>query len=285
MFQDEERFLGVMDARWRFSHDRMRFFGYNTRTGVSAGWLGLDGPGGEEPFPEMVAGDGWLIHSRHREYQVQSHSGEVDVRLELPAGERRLTEGSLEQEQRSVVASDRAVYLFEGRGYRGPHHRIPLPGAVENLEGGSVLRLANGGALVTFLQGRLSERGAYPARMVILEVADSGAAGAVTPVVDRPLVAGAPAWVRHRGFIASPLLQGLQDLAWRDPEAPRWSQIPASVWLLALGLSAVAALWTAGLARRRRFSPPDLVLWTALAFLGGLPGFLSFFLLGTRRGS
>jgi hypothetical protein len=272
LFQERgESLLGPDGAtRWVFSHDRMQFHGRNTRTGAAVGWL-------EPPLAEVpvVAADGAMVAGGGL-YQVEFGAGRVERLWQAPSGE-RLMGPAVPFDGGEAILSDGALYLSDDSGWSGSPTALPLPGTVENLERAVVVKLPES-RLITFFLGQLSERDAYPARLVVLELAETGA---VTTITDRALVAGAPAWVRHRGFLVSPLLQALVDFVWRDPMAPRWRQIPNGVWAAALGLALVSMFLTAGLARRR--GPGTAFwLWTAMGFFCGLPAFVSLLLLRPR---
>lgn len=89
-----------------------------------------------------------------------------------------------------------------------PGHSVNGAAAFANLDGVAVAAVDDG-ALVTFVTGRRSERGFAPARQTVWSV---GREGAPQLLVDLPLGQGAPAWVRHRGFLLSPLLQTVDDM-------------------------------------------------------------------------
>jgi len=293
-FEDEEQ-----EILWTFSHDRMLFFGRDTKSGLPAGWLGVSGPvetaaDASQRFSEIpqVFGGRYFI-TRRLLYEWSPDLQRVSLRFELPEGEKFAAlygeDGGL-----GAVLTDRAYYLFEPRdsereaGLLTEVSKVPLPADLENLESIQTADLIDG-TLLSFLFGTHSERGFHEARQVLIEV---GADGAVDPVADVPLGQGWPVWYRHRGFIASPVLQTAQDLVLGvTGSSGRLSvtlkdviqlALPLQVKALALFVAMISALLTFWVSRGRDLSVGRRRVWIVAAFLLGLPVFLSLLLLTGR---
>ena len=196
-----------------------------------------------------------------------------------------------------IELRERVVFSGEdvSRALRGV---VALPGEVRHLAKVQVAPLDDGYVL-SFIFGRLSERETGEARQIITLLRPTeGAATDValrhTLIVDQLLEHGPPAWVRHRGFILSPLMQTLHDVAWaaiggasrdRRPSDSFAYPPPWSIRGWALLVAALAAAGTAWLVRRRRLDRPQRRCWIFTAFLTGLPGLLSCLFLTPRRES
>ena len=275
---------------WTFSHDLQRFHGRDQRTGQSVGWLGAsegpsEAPDAAPPFSEIPL----FVNERHvvtprRIYAFGADRRSLEQRFEVATDERLVTQVH-EYDGFSMVLSDTALYLFAGSIESAPLYAIPWEGETQNLSRVLVGR-SDEGYLVSFILGRQSGRGHHEARQNAILL---GRDGRREVVADQPLGPGPPAWSRHRGFIASPLMQTLDDLVLTAIRPYRQSPVfirdlmahppPSSVAAAALVLATISAALTAWCARRRRLDPGRRWAWTAAGFLVGLPGFLSFLLL------
>lgn len=304
MFMDREDALrdGEQEIRWLFSHDRMLFHGRNMRTGAFVGWLGPQGPldptsdhqgldQEAQRFAEIpfTIANRWLV-TQHRLYEFDAQRQSLRLRFEI-TGDERLTTPLEIHGTFATVLSDQALYFFDPRdldqeaGRVEPVAAVPLAGKVKNLSRINIAELIDG-YLLSFVFGDPSQRGFHDARQVVAEL---GVDGRYEVVAEEPLTLGQPEIVVHQGFIASPVLQTLHDLAWSAiaPERPnrvaledllRRSLSPR-IWAWALGVAVCSALLTSFAAQRRRLQAGQRWAWTAAAFFFGLPAFLSFLFL------
>jgi hypothetical protein len=193
-----------------------------------------------------------------------------------------------------LLADDALVQLPPGglarpERLKSPLARLPLEGPPANLERVAVAVLADG-LLVTVVEGRRSERGFAPARWSAWWLPEDRPAGRLAT---GSLAPGAPAWVRHRGFVISPLLQTADDLLrstlWGvGPRTAGWSEIvsqppPRSIVGLALALALLSAVATALVARRRGLAVDARRGWTIAALLLGPPVLLALPLFSDGR--
>ncbi|MEM9555064.1 MAG: hypothetical protein AAGC60_12455 [Acidobacteriota bacterium] len=297
-----DRGASLVDAdravRWSFSHDRMLFHGLSMRTGESVGWLGASGDRATSPSELLrFASVPTAVSPRHlatprRLYELRRDGDGLALRSELPDGE-RWASALITHRGLTLARSDRALYLFDARtlererGVVAPRARVPLPGGTDNLSRVDIAELLDG-HLLAFTFGRLSERERYPAYQSVVEV---GVDGVVTPLVERSLGPGPPAWVRHRGFLVSPTIQQAHDLTWSLLAPQRPGRIgltdianapPPRLVLLALLAAMASAAATAMVASRRGLDRAARRMWTVVAFALGAPGFFAF-LAWTRR--
>lgn len=198
-----------------------------------------------------------------------------------PLAERRDSVGSLASFD-LLLADDALLVLAPGAlsrpdGLAAPRARLPLAEPHANLESVAVAALDDG-LVVSFLEGRRSERGFAPARQTVWRVSRDGG---VKLLAERALAQGAPLWVRHRGLLLSPALQAADDLlrsslygagrrtaTWSERlAAPPPAAIRAGAFIVAL-LSAAATFL---LARRRGLDAAARRRWTVAALLLGAP--------------
>jgi hypothetical protein len=291
------------EISWKFSHDRMLFHGRSLRTGEDAGWLGTSGgvlsSAAEIPtalrFSEIpyIVGHRYVV-TRQQLYEYDPQREErLSLRFEL-AGSERFTSTFATHGSFVTVRTTRAVYFFEPRdlerepGRVEPTTTVPLDGTVRNVSRIHVAELIDS-YLLSVIYGSQSERGYHEAKQVVAEV---GIDGGYEIVAERTLSWGQPAFLQHRGFILSPLLQHTHDLLWTWIGPGREERVsfrdivshpvPATIAFLAFLVAALSAALTAWIARQRHLERAHGQAWTLAAFCLGLPCFLSFLFLTSR---
>lgn len=261
-----------------FSHDLMLFTGRETRTGQTAGWLGLEGravgaipPSRFPEVPEVV--NGRFLLTARRVYEITPDLS-VRIAFEAPAAETIVTPHFGATGPLEAVLTDRTLQLLSPRVVS-----VSLPGDVRNLSRAIVAPSGAGVVpafdLVSFVFGRQSERDGAIARQIVGRVDRDGS---YRVLADLPLGQGPPAWSRHRDFLIAPALTLLFDVARREP----LSRPPPALWLAAALIGVASAALTATVARRRALSPASRLAWSAAALVTGLPGFLTLLLLTPR---
>lgn len=286
-FDDDRRRI-----RWVFSHDSMRFEGYNIADRRAAGTLGVDGGskgrGSEFPAPVLTGPEGILL-SGGTAYQYDSDAGLVLPRARLPAEE--VITGGARIGERLAVLGDRALYFYDSRellngdGILAPRQRVAIPGRIGNLTRIDVMELLDG-YLVSFSFTRGSHNGEGVPYQQIVHVDGAGAAASVARRGLRH--AGGPVYF-YNSWYPSPLLYAAQKALVgmfagyapaRDvdrPPVPRMAMAIAGALLL---LSLAGAIWHV---RRTVLSPPARIAWILACGLVGVPALLSLWLLYPPR--
>lgn len=269
---------------WTFRHDRMAFAGRDRRSGRSLGWLAAGG--GPLPAVPILHENAQVVTPRAL-YHFEGGRPRLDLRFALPAGERLLAPAAAGAAL-DLALSDRALYLFApgaltrpgpGAAPARPFAAIALPGEASNLVRVAAAPATRAEAVLVSLEfGARNERGFAPARQVLLGVGRGGESGVIA---DLPLSPGLPAWVRHRGFLVSPVLLAAGDLArtafaGSGPGAAGARDLlahppPRPIVAGAAALALLAAAATRFLARRRALTPGSRRAWTLAALLLGPP--------------
>lgn len=301
MFMDRWTVLDdpEQEVQWTFSHDQGLFHGRRHRGGQAVGWLGTSGPLGAVPPQDVEAEErftsvpyvmGRFIVTPSQLYEFDPRRQTVDLRYAL-AGDERFVGPPTVQATAVTVLTDQRLLLFEPRDFNVGSGRpkglletittIPLEGAVSNLRRIDLAELIDS-YLVSMVFGTESSRGHAPARQLLL---DATFDGEWTILAREELGQGVPAVVRHRTFVASPVLSRAHDAAWglieagqpnRFPVGHALAQpVPRSVALAAAFVALLSAALTYWLTTWRRLDGRQRLGWTALAFVLGLPGLLT----------
>ena len=205
------------------------------------------------------------------------------------SGDERLTTALDDHGPYLTALSDRALYLVRARDLEAspaevaPFARVALPVPLADLQRVQIAELLDG-YLVSFVGGRRAARGLGDARQVVGEL---GADGGFRVVAERRLAPGWPPANLQRGFILSPLMATLHDVAWAairgggaaEMRAALVRPLAPSVRWLALLVAVVSALLTARILRRRGIDGRRRWGWVAMAAAGGVPALLSCLLL------
>jgi len=290
---------GEQGVLWTFRHDRMLFRGTDAASGRLVGWLGVAGPAVADPaeaapLPSVPAlfGGRWVV-TGPRIWQLDGGLRRLVPRFAV-AGDERLTTALDDHGPFLTVLSDRALYLVRARDLEAspvevaPFARVALPVPMADLQRVQIAELLDG-YLVSFVGGRRAERGLGDARQVVGEL---GADGRFRVVAERRLAPGWPPAYLQRGFILSPLIATLHDVAWAairgdgaaemraaEMRAALVRPLAPSVRWLALLVAVVSALLTARVLRRRGIDGRRRWGWVAMAAAGGVPALLSCLLL------
>ena len=279
---------------WTFSHDLMRFHGRDRLNGRSAGWLGVSGRPSTDPdtvpaFSEVpLFANHQHVVTKRRVYSISADKNRLEQRFMAASNERLLTQWKV-YKRFSALLTDKKLCLFAPSIDSTPLAEIPWRGSVDNLSRVLVGQVDDG-YLVSFILGRQSPRDFDEARQVVGWLDTDGD---YEVLVDQKLLPGPPAWSRHRGFIASPVMQHVHDLVMAGTQPYRTHYIsvrdvaasrpPASVMGAAVVLALISGALSAWSARRRRLEPARRWAWTAAGFVIGLPAFLSFYFLTPSR--
>jgi hypothetical protein len=282
-FDDEERRI-----RWVFSHDTMRFEGYSLVDRRSVGSLGVVG---DRPFPAPVMpGPENVLIGRSTVYQYDQDSRLVLPRAQLPKGETFAGYG--QAGDAIALLSDRALYFYDARelenddGVLQPRQRVPLPGAVGDLQRIDAMELLDGWLLsFSFVRSSYNAEGALPFQQIVRV----DAAGLVTTVARRDVVRDYPDVWRYQNWFPSPVVYAVQKAvktAFADGMAPLHkapAPIPRAIQVLAIVLmllSAIGAWWRA---RQTALSSAARIGWVVASAVLGLPALMSLWLLYPKR--
>ena len=282
-FDDEERRI-----RWVFSHDTMRFEGYSLVDRRPAGSLGV---AGDKPFPAPVMpGPDNMLFDRGTVYQYDQDSGVVLPRAKLPAGERLAGIGEAGDDV--AVLSDRALYFYDDRelenddGVLVPRQRVPLPGAIGDLQRIDAMELLDGWLLsFAFVRSSYNAEGALPFQ----EIVRVDATGKVQTVARRDVAHDYTDTWRYQNWFPSPVVytvqkaaktafaDGMVPLRKQAPPVPRAIQGLAGVLML---LSLVVAVWRT---RKTSLSTPARIAWIVTCGVVSLPALMALWLLYPER--
>ncbi|MCC8362092.1 hypothetical protein LK996_03255 [Lysobacter sp. A6] len=274
--------------RWVFSHDTMRFEGYSLVDRRPAGSLGV---AGDRPFPAPVMpGPKGVLIDRSTVYQYDQDARLVLPRARLPAGE--IFTGYGEAGDAVAVLSDRALYFYDARelenddGVLQPRQRVPLPGAVGDLQRVDAMELIDGWLLsFAYVRSSYNAEGALPFQQIV-HVDD---AGRVRTVARRDVVRDYPDTWRYQNWFPSPVVYAVQRAAknaFADGMAPLRKEpapIPRAIQVLAgalMLLSAIGAWWRA---RQTALSPAARIAWIVVCAIASLPALMTLWLLYPKR--
>ena len=274
-------------VRWMFSHDSMRFEGYDIATRRAAGTLGADGDGAFAS-PVLPGPEGSLL-SGGTVYQYDSDARLALPRARLPAGE--VVTGFQRIGERVALLSNRALYFYDGGelingdGVLTPRQRVSLPGRIGNLTRIDAMELLDG-YLVSFTFTGGSHNGdGVPYQQIVRVDGDNEA----TLVARSELLhAGGPAYF-YNSWYPSPLLYAAQKAVvdlfagyapGRDvnrPPVPHGALAIAGALML---LSLLGAIWHVG---RTALPPTARIAWVVACGLLSVPALLSLWLLYPER--
>jgi hypothetical protein len=287
-FVDEERRI-----RWTFSHDSMRFAGYRTTDGRRVDALGVGADNAPFPAPAMAAGnlpalpkDDATLIAGNMLYHYVSETGHVLPRIRLPAGE--TLAGVTPVGENLVVMSDRALYVFDGRGVienealLTPRQRVPLPGKIGDLARMELIELVDGYLVsFTFTWHAYDLFGAAPFQTMVW-VNDAGQS---RTVARRAISYDFPALYRYKAWWPSPVMYALREGALNVFAAPdplhvmAPPPVPRDIRILAIALSVLSLLAALWVSRRQALSMPARVAWIVACGAIGLPALVSLCLL------
>ncbi|MCI4567500.1 hypothetical protein [Lysobacter sp. CFH 32150] len=281
-FDDETR-----RVRWVFSHDSMRFEGYNLASSRAAGRLGVEGDGAFQE-PPLPGPQGALI-TRSSVYQYDSDAKLVLPRAHVPRGE---TIVGLEIiGERVALLSDRALYIYDGRelqqgdGVLTPRWRVPVPGITGTLQRIDLMELLDG-YLVSFAYTRWRHNGDGPSYQQILRV---DGPGQVTSVARRELTTGYGVLFRYQNWYPSPAVFALQRYvvnlfsSYTPGNQVDRQPIPRSAMAIAGALMLVSWLGAIWYVRRTTLSLPARIAWVVACGVISIPALLSLWLLYPER--
>ncbi|MDQ3040550.1 MAG: hypothetical protein M3R16_12230, partial [Pseudomonadota bacterium] len=274
-------------VRWVFSHDSMRFEGYDIATRRAAGVLGADGDGAFAS-PVLPGPEGALL-SGGTVYQYDSDARIALPRARLPVGE--VVTGFQRIGDRVALLSDRALYLYDGRellngdGVLTPRQRVSLPGRIGNLTRIDAMELLDG-YLVSFTFTGGSHNGDGVPYVQVVRVDGENVA---TSIARRELQhAGGPAYF-YNSWYPSPLLYTAQKMLvnlfagyapGRDVDRPPEPHSAMAIAAVLMLLSLLGALWHV---RRTALSHTARIAWVAASGLLSVPALLSLWLLYPAR--
>ncbi len=280
-FVDEERRI-----RWVFSHDEARFVGMDTNNGQAAGTLGVAGQArfASPPLP----GPGGLLVAHHELLQFDPESQRILPRIRFADGE--LIAGVRLSDERLFVLTQQALYLYDARPLRlreGPletRQRVPLPGAVGNLQRIDVMALIDGD-LVSFTFTRHHHNGRGPAFQRLVHLGESGPS---ETVAQRELTTGyGPLYTWQAWWLSPAISEGLGALRHAfAPFQPAYELAPpakpAPVTTLAASLMLASLLAALLHLRRSALGLQARIGWCLGCAALGLPALLALWRLLPR---
>lgn len=281
-FVDEERRI-----RWVFSHDEGRFLGFGTTHEQPVGTLGV---AGQERFasPPLPGPDGLLV-AHHELLQFDPESQRILSRIRFADDE--LIAGVKRSDERLIVLTQRALYLYDARPLRlreGPletRQRVPLPGAVGNLQRIDVMALIDGD-LVSFAFTRHHHNGRGPAFQQLVHAQESGQ---FDIVAERQLETGyGPLYTWQAWWLSPAISEGLGALRQAfAPFQPAYALAPpakpALVTTLAAGLMLASLLAALLYLRSTALSRSARIGWCLACAAIGLPALLALVRLVPRK--
>jgi hypothetical protein len=269
---------------WTYSHDRNAFLGLRLKDRRAVGELR---PAGGFETPPLLLGGGSMIAGGSL-YRLDPHSGALERRLRLPAGE-AIVAKPFPIGQAVAVLSDRALYfvdtnVLESGRASGERIAVPLPGPIGDLGRLDLARLPDRPIISFFFRGDIIE-GPSRAWQRIVSVAPDGA---VSTLAERSLGPDHPDTLRFCAYWLSPAIRAIAGAAEEIgsgsartlPRGP--VEVPQRIWIAACLLSLGAAAATAFLAARRRLGAREIAAWTLAALAFGIPMFGAFWLI--RKG-
>jgi hypothetical protein len=237
----------------------------------------------------MPGPEGVLI-DRSTVYQYDQDARLVLPRARLPAGE--VLAGYGEAGDAVALLSDRALYFYDARelenddGVLQPRQRVPLPGAVGDLQRIDAMELLDGWLLsFAFVRSSYNAEGALPFQQIV-RVDD---AGRVVTVARRDVVRDYPDTWRYQNWFPSPVVYAVQKIAktaFADGMAPLRKEpapIPRAIQVLAgvlMLMSAIGAWWRA---RQTALSPVARIAWIVVCALLSVPALMTLWLLYPKR--
>ena len=269
---------------WTYSHDRNAFIGVHPMDRRVVGELRA---ASEFEGAPLLLSDGRMVAGGSL-YRLDPGSGELERRLQLPAGE-TIVAKPVPAGPVVAVLSDRALYLadrnvFEGGRVSSATVAVPLPGMIGDLQRLDMAQLTDR-TIVSFFFGRDSIEGPFRAWQRVVSVAPDGT---VSTLAQRFLGPDHSDVLRFRSYWLSPALRAIavaaqelgSDTAWIPPRAA--VDVPRGIWIAAGLLSLGAAAATAFLARRGRLGAAETAVWTLAALALGIPLFAAFCLIRER---
>jgi hypothetical protein len=281
-------------ARWTFSHDAMRFRGFDLLTHRPTGLLGTKGVSAGQPEADRFAEvplllDGATVVTPHQLAQFDADAQAMHTRISL-APDEVFAAPPQRAGEALMVLSDRHLSFFDARafardaGLLSAKLQVPVPGPIAQLTRVDVAELAEG-YLVSFTFGRGCHDGRSDGWQELVRV---DASGQVTPLNRRALVPDFPALFRFREVWLSPALSTLERAAISafavpNPlgDAPR-PALPREVLTLVALLAALSITLAAGWAWTLPISPLRKLVWIAICGAVGVPALVSFVLLNPR---
>jgi hypothetical protein len=281
-FDDQTRRI-----RWVFSHDSMRFEGYNLATFSSAGTLGVDDDG-KFINPPLPVSNGILL-SRNTVYQYDSDAKLVLPRAQLPANEIITGYGIIGE--KIALLSSHAIYFYDGRELQNgdavltARQRVPINGHTGNLTRIDLMELLDGYLMAfTYTSGKHNGDG-----LPYQQVFRVDGRGKTSQITRRLFPLPYPDAWRYQNWLVSPVLFTTQKAATslfstyvpsKDVERPA---VPRHLWVIAgilMLVSALLAVW-----RTQALSLPliERIAWIIACGLIGIPAFLSLVLLYQKR--
>jgi hypothetical protein len=261
-------------VRWVFSHDAMRFVGMDRAHLVRKGRL--EGNDGFATPP--IVGDGGLILEGGTVRVLDAPAHRLRVLARLPEGD-LLAAPPVELGQALLALSNRALVVLDARPAEpAPEplpvlERLPLPAPIGEISRVDVMELLDG-YLVSVVSGNGYVGGGRLGRQWLSRI-ERGVSRSLTV---RPLVVDYPELSRQRARWTAPLVEVVRRRALAlgagaEPLlAAADEPMSGALTGLAIGLSLLAAGWTARRARRLGRSQ----LWAAAALALGWPLALAF---------
>jgi hypothetical protein len=236
------------------------------------------------PGPEGVLVD------RSTVYQYDQDARLVLPRARLPAGETLAGYGMAGDAV--TLLSNRALYFYDARelenddGVLQPRQRVPLPGAVGDLQRIDAMELLDGWLLsFAFVRSSYNAEGALPFQQIVRV----DEAGHVRTVARREVRRDYPDAWRYQNWFPSPVVYTVQETlktAFADGMAPLRKEaapIPRAIAILAgvlMLLSAIAAWWRV---RQTALPPLARIAWIVASAILGLPAVMALWLMYPLR--
>lgn len=301
MLQDNPaRFSSPDDQTiWAFSHDRMLFQGYDASSGRHAGWMGRSrfiAQGAAITPDDLFTAvprihRGRYIVTLDAVRRINFGDELVEPVFSLPPGE-NLTGGVTVSEDLAAVTSDQRLYLFDLTDFTRENVNLVPQFVVDHPDGlrpiGQIfsVKLVDG-YLLTYIREPSYIEHDIATRTYVVRFGE-----APESVGDHHFTNPKhPLPVHFNQFINSPAIAYLNSALFsfitpgqKSPAAGLAQRpVPASIWLIAIGLSVLSASAVLVLSWRIELPRSQQTLWTLMTLVVGLPGLLSFLILADWR--
>lgn len=282
-------FVSDGTVQWNFSHDSMRFEGYDLRGGAARGVMGVHGLNDLQPFPDAPQlADGYLL-TRHLVLGVAPDTQVFTPRVALPQDEQLLSPLKKIGGRYFLLTDRRLLGYAPDQNDAGAPYRllwsVPLAAPLQDLERIDIVPLLDG-TLVSVTGGRAMLQGQAGGKQTVLLVDQDGQA---RQIAERALGHDFPALYEHAPWWLSPVLHaasGWPAMLLADADSPARAPLhparPAIAWSAAV-LAALAAVGGGAWWLRAGAMPTRRkIAWLAACLVFGLPALAGLMVMLTR---